>query len=346
MQQDGNIKLDKYLELLENTIDPCFEDMKLAQWQDFLNFKQFDPFFAFETGKDDAEFPKIPINQTFKSYELMLLSELRNCYKCSKQKLNQIMNIRPNYGTGILPTLFDSQLFMLDDEADTLPSVKPIGRDKIKKLLFSGEPELTSGLGSKVLEATQFYLDTIRHYPKIKKYVWIYHPDLQGPIDVCELLWGSEIFISFYDEPDLIDDILSLITQTYIKFMNKWYSIVGFKNPQYSSHWGYLQRGKVLLRNDSLMNLSPEIYEDLIVKYDQMILNEFGGGIHFCGKADHCINEMIGFKNLTWIHISQPEYNDMEMIIKKTRQAEIPLAVGARAGTYTTHIDKGVSFYV
>ena len=62
-------------------------------------------------------------------------------------------------------------------------------------------------------------------FPKVSEYVRIYHPDLQGPMDVCELLWGSELFLAMLDTPDLVHASLKLITETYIMTWNAYFEI-------------------------------------------------------------------------------------------------------------------------
>ena len=74
-----------------------------------------------------------------------------------------------------------------------------------------------------------------------------------------------------------------------------------------------------MLREDSLMNLSPQTYADLIRPYDQRIFDEFGGGcVHFCGRGDHYIDKASELKGITAINMTQPEYNDLETIFKHT----------------------------
>lgn len=81
-----------------------------------------------------------------------------------------------------------------------------------------------------------------------------------------------------------------------------------------------------MLRNDTLMNLSPEMYVEFIRPRDQRIFDEFGGGaIHFCGHGDHYISHMAEMNGLTAINAAQPELNDMEIIYEHTVDRGIKL---------------------
>ena len=112
--------------------------------------------------------------------------------------------------------------------------------------------------------------------PQLSQHVYLYHPDLQGPMNVCEMLWGSSLYVDLYDKPDLVRDFLSLITETYIAFMRRWDEIVPVDRcPQghhriadispairagrprqtprgvttnYAVHWSMLHRGRIMIR--------------------------------------------------------------------------------------------------
>jgi uroporphyrinogen-III decarboxylase len=157
-----------------------------------------------------------------------------------------------------------------------------------------------------------------KKHPRISRYVTIYHPDLQGPMDVCELLWGSAIFLDLVDHPDMVQALLTLITETYIRFMRRWNEVV--PGPAgYAVHWQMMHKGTIMLRDDSAMNLSPQMFEEFIEPYDRRLLREFrGGAFHFCGRGDHYIHRLPEMGGVNALALSQPEYNDMERVFRYT----------------------------
>jgi len=156
-------------------------------------------------------------------------------------------------------------------------------------------------------------------YPKVRRWVAIYHPDLQGPMDVCELLWGSSLFTAVLDAPDLLHKLLDLVTRTYAVFMEEWNRRVPAYDPPWSVHWSMLHRGRIMLRDDSAMNFSPAMFDEFIRPYDARLLRDLGGGgLHFCGKGDHYIPSAGEMSGLHVVNLSQPEYNDMEVIFRHT----------------------------
>jgi hypothetical protein len=234
--------------------------------------------------------------------------------------------VRCNYGTSIIPLLFGVEPFVMDEALDTLPTSWPLNDvDAIRRLVDAGVPELRGGYTERVLEMGARYVEIAREYPKVGRYVHIYHPDLQGPMDICEVVWGSTIFYAMVDRPELVHALLEIVTRTYIRFMRAWLEVVPL-NPNGNAHWGFYHRGNVMLRDDSAMNLSPAMFDRFVRPYDQRLLDEFGGGaIHFCGKGDHYVDRLPHMPGVYAVHMSQPEYNDMERMFAHTVDAGINL---------------------
>ena len=312
------------LEDIERRIDPETEEDFVRQWKDFL-WNRFDgEIFNPERKKLSAPsvtMSPIHINDAVGDLELMLRSELLKISDALAHKRHNLA-IRANYGTGILSSVLGADIIMMDRKYETHPTTRGIGTDGMHALTESGIPDLSAGFGKDVFAFGELCRETFRAYPKIEKYVKIYHPDVQGPLDICELLWGGDMFYEMYDDPDFVHEALSLITETYGAFMDKWYDIIP-KNTEMNPHWtswAYLwHRGTIMLRCDSAMNLSPDFYREFSVPYDSRLLDRFGGGaIHFCGRGDHYIEALSEMQGVYGINMSQPHLNDMEKIFRNT----------------------------
>ena len=190
--------------------------------------------------------------------------------------------------------------------------------DAIQRIVGAGVPELRGGYIEKVIEMGTRYAAIAQQYPKIGRTIHIYHPDLQGPMDICEVVWGSTIFYAMYDRPELVKSLLEVVTQTYVRSMRAWLEVVPFREGG-NAHWGFFHHGHIMLRDDSAMNLSPDMFDEFVRPNDQRLLDEFGGGaIHFCGKGDHYIDRLPEMDGVYAVHMSQPEYNDLETIYAHT----------------------------
>lgn len=316
---------DKYLEDLERRIDPEVEETLTALWKSFLDGEiKTGTFNPERPVKSPAtlEWPAVRINESLDDYDKMAIQQYKMASDCLAQGSGQMMGVRCNYGSSILPSIFGPELFIMDDEFNTLPTSKPLegGKDTIRKLIAQGIPDLHAGWGEKTFEMGRRFIEIGEKYPKVCEYISIYHPDLQGPMDVVEVLWGSELFIDIMDEPQLVKDFLSLVTEAYIAFMKEWNKLVPpYKINGCSVHWSFMQPGTIMLRDDSAMNFSPEVFEEFILPYNQRLLNEFDGGcMHFCGRGEHFVPVAVKMDKLYAINMSQPQYNNMESIYRNT----------------------------
>ena len=327
--------LDRCLSDLASRIDETQEQCKRSEWEAFLNNRC--PTNVFVPSKrilslPKDEWPSLGINAAFDSIDAMLLHQLRGCSDVLASGGNAPLAVRCNYGTSILPSLFGVELFMMAEELDTLPTSHPLhSADAIRKLVDAGVPDLQSALGGKVFQTAERFLEVLEKHPVLQRTIDIYHPDTQGPMDIAEVIWGSEIFYAFGDEPELLTAFLELITQTYTAFLRRWFKLVP-QTRDWSTHWSMAHKGTLMIRNDSLMNLSPALYTEFVRPFDQRLFDAFGGGaIHFCGRGDHFIEPMSEMRGLRAINISQPHLNDMAVIFRHTIDKGIKLLMKSRA---------------
>jgi len=315
--------LDYYLEDLENRINEEEEELLYQEWVSFAEGRNDCAPFVPKVRTPSppcVEWPEIKINDALKDENLMILSQFKLCSDILKNGTSNIMSVRANYGVGIIPSMFGAKVFEMPYEANCLPNVYPLegGWNSTVAFLDSDYPSFENGWGKHVISVGEKYMEIKERYPKIGRYVRIDHPDCQGPMDLCELLWGSEIFVQFYDNPEDMLNILKKITEFYRIFLDYWFSIVPNQDA-YHSYFGRLHKGAIAIRDDSCMNLSPSIYEEFVFPFDQELLSYFNGGlIHFCGRGDHFIRKMSETKHLYGIDMSQPHLNNMEVILSNT----------------------------
>lgn len=326
--------LERCLDDLERRLDAAAERRHLELWQAFWEGRSPGPFFAPARRPPNpprTPWPEVHINDAQFDFDAMLLSQFRGVSDALDGGA-ACLCVRCNYGTGILPSLFGCGIFEMARETNTLPTAISLGSaDAVRRLVDQGIPDVSRGLGGRVFACQDAFMRAFERHPRIAQLVDLYHPDVQGPIDVAEVVWGSSIFLALYDEPELVRNFLSLVTETYAAFMRRWYARTPPRDGL-SFHWGWAHKGRLMLRNDSLMNLPPETYRDLIRPFDQRLLDEFGGGmIHACGRGDHYLAAMCELRGLYGINLSQPHLNDMETVYGHTVDRGIVLAGLQRA---------------
>ena len=317
--------LDQYLTDLENRLDSNQEEMLRQAWIDFADGKveaTGQPFCPPQRipSAPSLTWPEININDALADEDLMVLSQFKMCSDQLASGSGLLLSVRANYGVGIVPSFFGAEPFIMPREMNCLPNVKPLagGLTALEKLAADPIPDLDRGYGPHIFSIARRYVEIRQTYPKIGRYIRVDHPDGQGPFDVTELLWGSDIFYSLYDDPDLVHAVLRKITTFYRMFMDRWFQVMPVPDA-YHAYFGRLHRGKITIRDDSAMNLSPELCRTFVHPYDAELLAHFGGGaIHFCGRGDHYIADMVQSAHLAAIDLSQPHLNDMDQILSQT----------------------------
>jgi len=316
--------LTQCLDDLERRIDSDAETALWKQWESYWQGECGEPLFkpSVRRGAPPGfEWPAVHINDAIGDDELTVISQLCGVSDTlAAAESGTMLSVRSNYGVGILSSIFGAELFMMPREQRCLPNSRALegGTAGVEKAVAAGVPDLWTGLGARVLDTGARFVEAFDPYPKVREHVHIYHPDLQGPMDVAELLWGSGIFLELYDSAELVHQFLALICDTYVAFMKEWWKIAPPKN-DLNVHWSQVWKGKIVLRDDSAMNLSGDMFETFILPYDERFLCELGGGgIHACGKVDHWVEPMSRIKGLTGLNMSQPSYNDMETVYRHT----------------------------
>lgn len=337
-------ELRRCLDDLESRIDPAAEERLLADHRTFLDGQWPEPLFAprrAQTSAPGLAWPAIAVNDALDDFDRMALQQFGGCSVQLAGGSGAPLAVRANYGVCISSAWFGCELRKMDRELDTLPTSIPLDdRAKISALVEAGMPCVTSGYGARVYAMGLVFAKLMRGYPRIARHVAVYHPDLQSPIDTCELVWGSDVLLAFYEEPELVHGFLDLLTETYIGAVRAWAAIHPF-DPEVNAHWSMRHKGNLMLRTDSGMNLSPAMYDEFIRPYEQRCLDACGGGvIHFCGRGDHFIASMTTQRGLTGIHLSQPHLNDMEAIYRNTVDRGIPL-LGFHRATAQAALDAG-----
>ena len=310
--------LKPYIEDIERRLDEKQEQAIYDAWMDFACGRNTDaPFVPPKRVPDESKlkWPHVNVNDTLDDAELMLLSQLERCHVALSTPSDMQMIMRANYGVGNIASMFGARPFVMPYDMDTLPNVYPLGEDGVRRALDGAPPALIDGNCPKIMETGERLAEIREKYPKIRRFVRIDHPDCQGPMDNCELLWGSDIFYALYDDPETVHGLLRRVTDTMKLVLDRWYEIIPIPDGM-TSYFGRLAPGGIVVRDDSAMNLSPDFFSGFIAPYDGELLTYYGGGIvHFCGRGDHFVDRLSKLPQLSGVDLSQPHLNDMGKVL-------------------------------
>lgn len=131
--------------------------------------------------------------------------------------------------------------------------------------------------------------------------------DCQGPLNIALSLCGVEDFcLWMYDDPEKVHDIMDFCTEVLINWIKVQKKHAGQELD--SGAWphsillpkGY---GGVSIADDDAVVLSPDLYREFVVPYNSRIFKAFGGGtLHFCGNAEHQLDNFEQMDGLTGIN--------------------------------------------
>lgn len=323
-------QLEPFLDDLEARLDPAVEEALEAQWLAFTNHGAGTPVFSPRrpaAAPPRIDWPGVSLNDTLgddeQAFTNMACQQLHGCSNTLAGAGGSLLCVRSNYGTGILPSLFGAPIQLMDRHYETLPGALPLpgGLDAIRRVVAEPLPRHEAGWGARVFEMGRRFRALLDSRPNTKRFIHLYHPDLQGPLDVAELLVGSDIFCAFYDEPELIHALLAKITGTYETVLDAWLETARPVSRGWSAHWGAMHKGLIMLRLDSGMNLSPEMIAEFSLPYDARLLKRYGGAMHSCGRVDHFFGLVAALEGCHGLNLSQPSYNDMEKVYAETIDA-------------------------
>jgi hypothetical protein len=268
----------------------------------------------------ETEWPRFGFAEIFADPVKMLIAELRSVYLGARLQDDRLYGIRANYGTGIIASLFGSEVVSFEH---SLPTALPVPPERRRRLLENGIPDLHAGILSRAMETVAFFRDALRPYPKLSQVVGSTLLDIQGPFDNATLIWGSDIYYDFYDSPERVRNLLQLVSDAISAVVKEHRRIDGCPLREDAGDWGFL--GGICIRNDSSINLSGDQYTEFVKPFDTRLLGEFEGSIHFCGPAHQWWKRLLDIPGLRGINPYQGEFYDLCQMYDACEAARVPV---------------------
>lgn len=325
-----NEKLKGLLDFLEENIDIDHVNEVEKLHMDAIKYKEVPYLPLSFLCPPEEEFLPFPYADAYDNPEKMLYNELLCSFSSSvnsvRIKDHFPLQIRSNHGVGIISSLFGVKCRIINDN---MPWVDHFDKEEeIVKKIENGVPELNYALGYKVLQTHQYYLETLREYPKCYRAIHITQPDLQGPFDIAHLLVGPKIFYDLCDNPGFIHSLLELVTETYIRFRKLLQPYLTDEAGEDAVFvLGSVYGGKVVIKDDTAaINLSPEMYNEFSKQYNEKIFEAFGkGSLHHCGQERPWHFSSFACENLAGINYGNPEMHELKKTYDYWSRRKVPI---------------------
>jgi len=211
---------------------------------------------------------------------------------------------------------------------DNYPWVEPLrDTDALESIADSSELNTEDSVLGKSIHTLGFYNTKLSEHPTLKDHIQISLPDLQGPMDIAEQLWGSDIYYAFVDSPDLLSRLMSRIVDVVIEVSGRYREYAKDRmEPFANTQHGYVIPGRLLVRNDSSVMLSPGMYSEHVRPHDERLLREVGtGSIHFCGNGEHLVPGMLKIEPLRGLDFGQPHLVDVKRIYGMCKDRKVAI---------------------
>lgn len=118
--------------------------------------------------------------------------------------------------------------------------------------------------------------------------------DIHGPLNTASLLWKQDEFMmAMYTDPDIVHELLEMITEQIIGIVKAMIKKVGkLSGPLWPYIWLPTDIG-IGITEDYMPLLSPKLYKEFGIPYLEKISKEFGGlFIHCCGEYEHQLENL------------------------------------------------------
>lgn len=324
-------ELSRLLDLLEDRVDLEEQAAISARYQKSLSWDAVDrpPLSLTYPLPTDCPFQPFPHREVFDDPEKMLHNQLVCAFNASLVCHPSVgddlpFSIRADFGTVIIASLFGAAIEQVGDDP---PWILPFSEsDGLQAVLDADPLDFSRGWCPRVIQTYECYRDLLADYPKLNRVVAVTLPDLQGPFDNAELLRGSEIFLDLYDQPDRLSAVLERLAQAQTGFARCLQPVIREKTPGFSHQHAVKIAGNILIRNDSTIMMSADMYRDIVAPHDSHVLRESdGGGIHSCGDIAHIADAFFELPGITGLDLGQPAMNDLDHLYARACARRIPL---------------------
>lgn len=329
LQSKAEGHLRRFLDYIEMRLNIADQKELYSRYVRALDFGEVDhlPLALYIPWRDGSSRP-FPLCEAYEDPAKMMVNELL----CGFTDLLHVIEvgsdnplcIRPNLGVGIVASTFGAKWRLL---GDNMPWVDPLGPERITEIIEGDLPPVNSGLVNNAVEMYEYFHETLSRYPNCQKAILITLPDLQGPFSTAELLWGPKIYTALYKKPTRVE---MLCKKVGLQMIRIYEALLPYTTdeiaPSFRCQHGVVIRGNLLVRNDSVVNISPQMYREVVLPADRIVAEEVGAvGMHFCGNGMHQLNNFLSLPNMRCVDTGQPELLDLDRLYAKAATSKVAL---------------------
>jgi hypothetical protein len=220
-----------------------------------------------------------------------------------------IPSLFPGLRQGLLPTAYGAH----EIETGGHTWVEPILHEAQDVYQLVQPDFARQGVAAEFLETIRFFRAATQGRLPIQM------PDMQGPLDLANNLWGTEgLLLAMQETPEAAHRLLQMMTDDYIRYMCLVREAAqGDWVPMHCMPVLWLPAALgVALSEDLLAVLSPRLYRVFGPPYNQQVAEAFGGiVVHSCGSVEHNLAPLAATPGLVGVNVSITE-TSLQAVIK------------------------------
>ncbi|MBA2123998.1 hypothetical protein B9J78_03575 [bacterium Unc6] len=282
---------------IKKRITSLYERKPLDRLPFFFNIGKYEGFSLekqAEGGRNAA--------RAMKDHQFHLEEQIKGFQQklSAKFKDDALFSLSPIAGVGTIASAFGCPTRFLDDN---MPWTEHIIDDP--KDIIHLKPEIKKAeIFNLALEKALYFRN------KVGSGFPISLPDIQGPVDTAGIVMqDTRLFEAVYTHPQEVHLLMKMVAETIIRMVRTFEEKV--TNLFCYSHSNWLPYG-IYMSDDYLAVISPKIYAEFVVPYNEMIAREFGGVfLHSCGDYTHQAGNLLGTKGLMGVDFHEFPINKM-----------------------------------
>ncbi|MEM2087286.1 MAG: uroporphyrinogen decarboxylase family protein [Thermoproteota archaeon] len=281
-----NIDVEKWVKKASSLLDLGRIDEAKSRIAAAWNFKPVERPPLIINCPLPEPWPVFKYYETYYDMDKMLLSQLASVYSHAILQDDGMPCVRANYGVGIIPSGFGSDVIIQPD-SDQMPWVKePVLKKDPPDLGELKDPQSRQSLMTRVIETEEYFVKKLDGTG-----IQVYLCDTQGPLDIAYLLRGPKLLSDFYRRPDFAIELLKRVAEVYVEFSVEQKKIIGEPLTQgvHGTPNVWMDKGGVRLCEDVAVMMNPAQYRKFCIPVNEFSVRLFGGAMgHFCcsGASD------------------------------------------------------------
>jgi len=217
-------------------------------------------------------------------------------------------NIKPNQGIGVVAAAFGCAL-TVNDEADPwiTAKIREENAEDVHKLVVP-DPD-----ANPVFQKVWRRIESLQRLSRLP----LRMVNVPSPLVTASMIWDYTSFIeALLICPDEVHVLLDKVTEATIGYIRGQFARI---NPLYSvGHESICPIPRwvgVRVSDDTAALLSPDLYREFGVKYNNRISREFGGiVVHSCGDVQHVAPAMMEIDGLRGLDFTIPQVENWEPV--------------------------------